>query len=62
LIAEAVFGGPVAVGGLITGLHNGCVAAWGAMITPAWKTTGYVFGGLNLASSAPGAGVIVSNF
>lgn len=27
LIAEAVFGGPVAVGGLIKGLHHGSVAA-----------------------------------
>jgi hypothetical protein len=51
VIAEAVFGAPVAIGGLITGLHNGTVAASGHAISPGWKTTGYVFGGLNLATS-----------
>jgi hypothetical protein len=50
-IAEGVFGGPVAIGGLITGLHNGAVSASGGKVTTAWRTTGYVFGGLNIATS-----------
>lgn len=48
-VSGAVLGVPMLAGGLITGVHN---VVTDGRPTPAWRNTGYVFGGLNLAASA----------